>query len=94
MITIHYEDFSNYFDPENGRGCEAGYGNQETMEIFIDERLAPEAKLEAIIHESIELYCKGRLRHVKICDLTRDIVHLLSDTGYITLRSQEDYCIT
>ncbi len=85
MIKYHFVDTSEVFDPETGAGCDGGYGHKDTMEIFIDDRLAGMAKLETIIHEAIELYCTGRIRHSQINKLTKDIVTLLIDCGYVTL---------
>jgi len=84
MITIHIQNLAEVFDPDTGKGCGGGYGNPETMEIFIDERLSPDMELETIIHETIELYCKGRIRHIKINDLTRDIIQVLKELKFIT----------
>ena len=87
MIRLYIDNLSEVFDPETGKSCGGGYGDPETMSIYIDERLSPSMKLETIIHEAVELYCKGRIKHTKINDLTRDIVRLLLDAGYISIKS-------
>ena len=87
MIKLYFENLSEVFDPETGKSCGGGYGDPETMSIYIDERLSPSMKLETIIHEAVELYCKDRIKHTKINDLTRDIVRLLLDAGYISIKS-------
>lgn len=90
MIRLYFQNLSDMIDSESGAGCgacEGGYGDPETMSIYIDERLSPSMKLETIIHEAVELYCKGRIKHTKINDLTRDIVRLLLDAGYISIKS-------
>ena len=87
MIRLYVQNLSEVFDPETGKSCGGGYGDPETMSIYIDERLSPSMKLETIIHEAVELYCKGRIKHTKINDLTRDIVRLLLDAGYISIKS-------
>jgi len=87
MIRLYFENLSEVFDPETGKSCGGGYGDPETMSIYIDERLSPSMKLETIIHEAVELYCRGRIKHTKINDLTRDIVSLLLDAGYISIKS-------
>jgi hypothetical protein len=86
MIKLNFVNLSEMIDAESGAGCgvcSGGYGEPDTMTISVDDRLSPEMKLETIIHEAIELYCKGRIRHVKINDLTRDIIRLLKETGNI-----------
>ncbi|MDD4873407.1 MAG: hypothetical protein PHE15_00290 [Dehalococcoidales bacterium] len=90
MIRLYFQNLSDMIDPETGMGCGGcggGYGDPETMSIYIDERLSHSMKLETIIHEAVELYCKGRIKHTKINDLTRDIVRLLLDAGYISIKS-------
>lgn len=79
MIRLHFADLSEVFDPETGKSCDGGYGDPETMTIYVDERLSPEMKLETIIHEAVELYCKGRIKHSKINDLSRDLTQVLSE---------------
>ena len=87
MIRLYIDNLSEVFDPETGKSCGGGYGDPETMSIYIDERLSPSMKLETIIHEAVELYCNGRIKHTKINDLSRDIVRLLLDAGYISIKS-------
>jgi hypothetical protein len=85
MIKCHFVDTSEVFDPETGAGCDGGYGHKDTMEIFIEHRLAGMARLETILHEAIELYCTGRIRHSRINNLAKDIATLLIDCGYVRL---------
>ena len=76
MITINITNLGEIFDPETGHGCDGGYGIPETNEIFIDERLSPEKKIEVAIHEVVHLYCKGRIRHTKMNDMVKDIIEV------------------
>lgn len=78
MINLELENLGEYIDPETGYGCDGGYGEQDTRTIHVDNRLSPRAMLQVILHEGIELDCKGRIRHTKIDNIARDLTEVIA----------------
>ena len=79
MIKLNIEDLSYTMDSTNGRWCDGGYGVPDTMDIFVDVRLSPEAMRRIALHEALELHLKGRVKHSKIDTIVFDVLGVLDE---------------
>lgn len=82
-MEVIIEDLSCAVDYEKGCSVGGGYAIPSHKEIHIDKNLPYERRRLVTVHEVLDYYLCGRVRHSKIDQMAIDVIDALLQTGFL-----------